>query len=124
MRRRYSPTQHAVGLLMLILLLPVPSLLYQQVHRLVTQDPAGSGLNGMLAEQPDELQWSWQGTWQAWFSGKLQKRFATWYTDNLGPLRRILIRLTSGIYYLAFDRSLSSNSQIVIGKHRVLFQEV
>jgi alginate O-acetyltransferase complex protein AlgJ len=120
MRRRHSPSQIAVGALLLILMLPIPSLLYQQVDQLATHGPTESGLTGVVAPQQDQLKW----TWQAWFSGELQKRFASWYADNLGPARKILIRLTNGIYYLAFDRSLSSNAEIVIGKRRMLFQQV
>jgi len=120
MRRRRSPSQIAAGALLLILLLPIPSLLFQQVYQLAKHAPADPGLTGVVAPQQERLQW----TWQAWFSGELQKRFGTWYADNLGPLRKVLIRLTSGVYYLAFDRSLSSNAEIVIGKQRMLFQQV
>jgi hypothetical protein len=106
------------GFLMFLLMLPGVSLLFGLAAPLITNKPPSAGLTGVIAPQQMQIRF----TWDAWLSGDLQSRFAAWFANNLGPARKILVRLNNGIYYLAFHRSPLDSADIIIGKQRVLYQ--
>ncbi|MEA2783076.1 MAG: hypothetical protein QOK29_4620 [Rhodospirillaceae bacterium] len=115
---RPSQAQVIARVVTLLLILPSISLLFGLAAPLMTKRLPSAGLTGMVAPQRTQVRF----TWDAWLSGDLQSGFDAWFANNLGPARRILVRLNNGIYYLAFHRSALDNADIVIGKQRVLYQ--
>ncbi len=58
----------------------------------------------------------------AFFSGSWQKAFDQWFNAHIVPLKPKIIKLGNHIYYALFSKSYMQSGNIIIGKHRYLYE--